>query len=190
MRETLQQWDAELLIYLNSLGNESWYSFWSFITVTISWIPLFLLIVFLIFKTFYKKQGFFVLLYFVFAVLVNSALMLTIKHSIGRARPVNVPEILESLTVFKEASGFSFYSGHASSSFLIATLATLLFRKKYLWIYFIYLFPVLFSYSRIYFGVHYVSDIAVGAIIGTLIAVFINKRINQALRHSVLIKPL
>lgn len=186
MLETIQNWDADLLIYLNRLGNKSWYSVWLAITKTITWTPLFGLIVFLLFKTYHKRQAFLIFIYMLFAVLVNVALMLTVKFIVERPRPIYVPEIKESLYLFKEASNFGFYSGHASFSFLIATLSTFLLRKKYSWIIWIYLFPVFFCYSRIYFGVHYISDILIGAVVGTAIAVFANKRINQALHQNIL----
>jgi len=186
MLEIIQNWDTDFLIYLNRLGNKSWYSVWLWITSTITWTPLFILIIFLLFKTFHKRQAFLVFIYMLFAALVNVALMLTIKFIVERPRPINVPEIKEALYLFKEASSYGFYSGHASFSFLIATLSTLLLRKKYRRITWIYLFPVFFCYSRIYFGVHYISDILVGAAVGIAIAVFANKRINTALHQKVL----
>ncbi len=186
MLETIQNWDADLLIYLNRLGNKSWYSIWLVLTNTATWIPLFGLMGLLLLKTYQKKQAFLVFLYMLFAVVVNIALMFTIKYMVQRPRPINLPEIKESLYLFKEASNFSFYSGHASFSFLIATLSLLLLKKKYRWINWIYFFPVLFCYSRIYFGVHYISDILVGALVGIAIAVFTIKRINTALHQKVL----
>lgn len=186
MLETIQNWDTETLIYLNSLGNKSWYSVWLIVTKTIAWTPLFALIVFLLFKTYHKKQAFLIFVYMLFAVVVSIALMLTIKFIIERPRPVNIPEIKENLYLFKEVANFSFYSGHASFSFLFATLSVLLLKRKFRWITWVYLFPVFFCYSRIYFGVHFLSDIIIGALIGTTIAVFANKRIQKALYGSFL----
>lgn len=53
MFETLKEWDRSLFVYLNNSGLESWDGFWLLVTNTLFWIPLFVLIIYLIFK-FYK----------------------------------------------------------------------------------------------------------------------------------------
>ena len=56
------QKDKELLIFLNNLGSEQWDPFWLLITKQLYWTPLFLLILYLIFKSFGFKKGGFVIL--------------------------------------------------------------------------------------------------------------------------------
>jgi len=181
MMEFFQNKDEELLIYLNNLGNKSYYNFWSYITETTTWIPLFLLVAFLLFKTYQKRQAMLVIVYMLFIILVNLALMTTVKFLTQRTRPLNVPEIAESLYIIKERTGYSFYSGHASFSFLFATLSFLLLQKKYPRIIWVILFPVLFCYSRIYFGAHYVSDVIFGALVGITLALIAGRRIIKAI---------
>ena len=48
--------DAELLIFLNNLGNEKWDSFWLTITNQFNWVPLFVIILLLIFWRFGLKR--------------------------------------------------------------------------------------------------------------------------------------
>jgi undecaprenyl-diphosphatase len=52
----------------------------------------------------------------------------------------------------------------------MATFFWLTTRNKLKWIGLLFLWAVLFSYSRIYLGVHYPGDIIVGATIGSIIA--------------------
>ncbi|MFA6587020.1 MAG: phosphatase PAP2 family protein [Bacilli bacterium] len=67
-------------------------------------------------------------------------------------------------------SGYSFPSGHTTAAMAFAMAMFLSFSKKTSWVFF--LIPLLMGYSRIYFMVHYCSDvlagIAVGGIAGAL----------------------
>ncbi|MEX0996117.1 MAG: phosphatase PAP2 family protein [Flavobacteriaceae bacterium] len=184
MLERLKSWDAELFIYLNSFGMESWDGFWLFVTNTATWIPLFLLMFFLIYKVYGLKKGALVLLYFLGAVLISLALMITTKYFVARVRPSSVPELAELIRALQKPDSYSFYSGHASSSFVIATFAVLAFRRAYKWVYVFLIFPLLFTVSRIFVGVHYPSDLLVGALIGTFLAYIFYKRCELSLRRT------
>lgn len=97
------------------------------------------------------------------ALLVN----VLIKNIVARTRPY---EVIESLTrLVGEQSDYSFPSGHTSSAFSVAVVIFLLMPKKYG-------IPALIvatiiSYSRLYVGVHYPTDVLGGFVIGTLVAV-------------------
>lgn len=163
-------YDTELLIFLNNLGSENQDFFWSTITRIIFWIPLFIWLFYVVYRRFSRKE-FYRISGTMFA-LVATALLLTdyVKNFVLRARPVNNEHVFHSLRIMIKPVDYSFYSGHACSSFAITTLFFLLVRKrvKFAWIY--YLWPFLFSYSRIYLGVHFPSDVVVGAIIGITLA--------------------
>lgn len=86
-----------------------------------------------------------------------------IKELVQRPRPF---ETIPGLTVL----GFtpisrSFPSGHACSSFAAALMLTKFLGKKGA---LFYILAVTIAVSRPYIGVHYVSDIIVGAVVGTL----------------------
>lgn len=184
MLETLKRWDAELFIFLNSLGIESWDGFWLTVTNTLFWIPLFLLIFFLLYKVYGIKKGALVLLYFLGAVVVSLALMITTKYFVARIRPSSVPELTQLIRALQRPDSFSFYSGHASSSFVIATFAVLALRRASKWVYLFFIFPFLFTLSRIFVGVHYPSDLLIGAMIGTFLAYIFYKRCEISLRRT------
>ncbi|NCT19006.1 MAG: phosphatase PAP2 family protein [Flavobacteriaceae bacterium CG_4_8_14_3_um_filter_34_10] len=184
MLETLKEWDFQLFIYLNSLGIESWDGFWLLITKTTFWIPLFLSLLFLIYKSYGYKRGILIVIYFLGAIFFSIVLMLSTKYFVARLRPSSMPELAEIIRALQKPVSYSFYSGHASSSFMIATFAVLVLRKYYRWIYVLFLFPFLFSLSRIFVGVHFPSDLLVGAMIGTLLAILFYKRCKLSLERT------
>ena len=170
MVNQLQEWDAQLLIFLNSLGSTTFDSFWNIVTVTIYWSPLFLLFIALYFFKFPKKQAFIYLIVTVLMILFVTTLTELFKEVFQRLRPVNNPEINPYLRIIRNSSSYSFFSGHASSSFSIASIVCLFLRKKIKFIGLFFIWPLLFIYSRLYFGLHYPSDILAGAIAGVLSA--------------------
>lgn len=175
MLEILIQKDKELLIFLNNLGSEQWDSFWLLITKQFYWTPLFLLIFYMIFKTFGLKKGSFVVLSIIILIAFSDQLTNLIKDYFQRLRPNNDPEINYLLRNFIQPQSFSFTSGHATTSTFFTVFIILLLKKHYKNTYFLLLFPLFFGYSRIYLGVHFPLDIFTGFIAGTILAIFYYK---------------
>jgi len=70
---------------------------------------------------------------------------------------------------------FGFVSSHAANAFGIATFLWLVLRKQIKWIWIMFVWAAIFSYTRIYLGVHYPSDILGGGILGTIIGLLVYK---------------
>lgn len=94
-----------------------------------------------------------------------------LKEMIERPRPYVVIPGMTSGDV--SAEGFSFASSHAIAAFAFAT-AIILFQQQKKRTLLSYGIAFLFSYSRIFLGVHYLSDILAGAGIGILTTTFLN----------------
>lgn len=171
MWESIRQWDRDLFVFLNNLSPEWMDTFWVLVTDTKFWIPLFLLIFYLFFRVFDFKTALWAHLFFFTATGVNILLMLLTKHWVARLRPNNIPELAELIRTLQAPESFSFYSGHASNSFVITVFTILVLRKQFPWTYAFLIFPLLFTSSRLFVGVHYPSDLAVGAFMGTLIGI-------------------
>lgn len=172
MVETLKHWDRDLFVFLNGLGIEQFDSFWLFVTQIETWIPLFVLFAILIFYYYRGKKGGTVVFFLMLTFGVTIVFTGIVKEYVARLRPSNVEALGELIRVLQRPSNYSFFSGHASSSFSITTFVVLSLRSYTKWIYLSYLWPILFVLSRIFVGVHYPSDIFVGAVVGTTLAVF------------------
>lgn len=165
------QQDKELMIFLNNLGSDTWDSFWLIVTNKRSWIPLFILLLYLVFKAFGKKKGFSILLIMVLLITFTDQFTNLIKFTFERLRPCNDLTINDQLRILKQSQSFSFFSGHASNSFAVTTFLFLLLKRNYKYIGWLFIWPVLFAYSRVYIGMHFPSDIIVGMIFGILTGV-------------------
>ena len=56
MLEKIKNIDTELLIYLNNLGSDNWDAFWMLMTHKFTSIPVYLVILFLVYKYFGIKN--------------------------------------------------------------------------------------------------------------------------------------
>ena len=106
---------------------------------------------------------------FVGAMALGVVLFKAIKHIVHRARPttMTIPE-----------TGYSFPSGHATMSMIFFGMMIYLFKdkiknkvKRNLFIAVNILFILWIGFSRIYFNVHYPTDILGGWVLGYLVIV-------------------
>lgn len=170
MIEFLENTDRELFLFLNGL-NASWIdpvmkvisSFWI-------WYPVVALFIFLCVK-YFRKKFWIPLVFAVVCFAITDQTTNLVKNNVKRYRPTHNTEISEQVHTVDDYRGgqYSFFSGHAANSFGLAVLSLLFVRKKYYTI-FVLIWASLVSYSRIYLGVHYPSDIFTGAVFGTATA--------------------
>lgn len=123
-----------------------------------------------------RKVGFALALGLIMCLVFNN---FGLKNLFARLRPFQIDPAIE--LVIPTPSEFSFPSGHSVSSFCAATVMLLRCNKKIavpalVW-------AVLIGFSRIYFRVHFVSDVIGGAVLGCalgLFAVWIVDRLYKA----------
>ena len=90
-------------------------------------------------------------LYFILVMIIDTLMIILLKEGVGRERPD--PE---------SRSKRSFPSGHAARSIFTAKIVGDWYPRFRI---FFYLFVILSSLTRIYFGVHFVSDVFAGLVI-------------------------
>ena len=175
---SLIKYDKQLLLFLHSKGTTAWDSFWIFITDPIHWIPIFFILFLVGHKAFGVKKAALISLFTVLGAIISLLIVNVIKNYIKRLRPINDDSINDSIRILVETHDYSFVSGHSTVSFTIAFLFYLIFKKTYKFSIFIFLFPMLFAYSRIYLAVHFPLDILFGMFLGYVLAVLIFKLTN------------
>ena len=166
MFELLEQADRSALLWVNQLGAPSLDSFWVLVTRPETWIPFYALFLFLIIWSNDRRNA--IITVVTLLVLCLAVILFTdlVKELVGRVRPNNLAGQLPGLRVLQMPESYSFFSGHASSSFALSTFVYLELRRRWKWSFFIFLWPLLFVSSRLFVGVHYPSDILVGGIFG------------------------
>lgn len=166
MLEKVIQLDKKLFVFLNGLGSESFDGLWLLITKQVFWAPLFVFIFYLFQKKHgWKKFGYYVLFIAVLILVCDQTANL-FKWYFQRLRPCNDEEIKHIIRVVKESGSFSFFSAHAANSMGTTVLTFLLLKQYYKPVYLLFLFPLIFAYSRIYLGLHFPTDILTGYVFG------------------------
>ncbi len=169
MLDKILSLDQKLFVYLNSLGSETYDGFWLLITKQIYWTPLFLFLLYLIFKKLGTKKTLYLVLFVAILLVFTDQFANLFKNGVQRLRPCNNPEINSFIRIVQFRSSFSFFSGHATSSMAVATFLYLIFKKDFKYFWLLFLWPLIFAYSRIYLGLHYPLDIISGYFFGAIL---------------------
>ena len=185
MLEKIIQLDTELLIYLNGMGTETWDGFWMLVTNKFSSIPIYLLVLFFLYKFYGLKKTLFTLLFVAVIITISDQTANLFKYGFERLRPCHNEKLKDVIRVVKTSCGgkYSFFSAHASTSMAIATFCLLLLRKHVKYIsYFLILWALFVGYSRIYIGVHFPADVLFGFTFGAIISILLFQLLKTVFR--------
>ncbi|MEO8254414.1 MAG: phosphatase PAP2 family protein [Flavobacterium sp.] len=175
MLEKLLSLDVQLFVYLNGLGSETYDGLWLFITKQANWTPFFLVLLYIIYKKLGAKQSLYVIVSIAILILITDQFTNLVKYSVQRLRPCNNPEINSFIRIVQSRSSFSFFSGHASNTMASAVFLFLLIKPYFKYAFLLFLWPLIFAYSRIYLGLHYPLDILCGYLFGIMTGLFVYK---------------
>ena len=167
--ETIEEIDRQLFFFINEKHNQWLDNLMPLISSTWFWIPLYLVLAYIICKS--KKEKIVSIFICITLVLVLSDQTANfIKKGIQRYRPSHNTEIQHQVHIVDNYTGgqFGFVSSHAANVFSIATFVILLLynKKNKFKLMLLPIWALLVSYSRIYLGVHYPLDIIGGAFVG------------------------
>lgn len=160
----LQQLDDRILINLSESRTPGKTGFFLFLSGHNDWVnvgvPVGLLAGGIISDDKQMRQN---ALYVASSSAVNALVTMLMKKVVKRQRPylVNV-----KIKAVYPATQYSFPSGHASTAFTTASALSQAYPKWYV-IAPSFLWAGAVSYSRLYLGVHYPTDVAAGALLGT-----------------------
>ncbi|MBU2939524.1 phosphatase PAP2 family protein [Lacinutrix sp. C3R15] len=190
MIDQLIQNDQELFLFLNNLGTPTWDAFWLIITNKLTFIPLYALLLFFIYKKFGLKTLGFSILLIVLMVTFTDQITNLFKDGFQRARPCRQEGVMERMRFIAVRCGkYGFFSGHASNTMAAAVFAGLLLKPYYKNLIFMLLFwSVTVAYSRIYVGVHYPLDVICGMSFGALSGFMFYKILQYVIKRFVLEK--
>ncbi len=174
---SIKEIDTQLFLFLNSKHNSFFdpVMFWS--SHKYFWIPLYAFFLFLSYKHFGKKVWMVALGALLVIVFADQISVHAFKNVFLRYRPCHNLALQAQVHLNGGCGGtYGFISSHSANTFALAMFLTLLFKNKIK--YFglaIFFWAAFVSYSRIYNGVHYPADIAVGAIVGMGIGITVFK---------------
>ncbi|NDV65084.1 phosphatase PAP2 family protein [Bacteroides sp. 224] len=189
MIEKILFYERDLFLALNGSESELLDRFMWLYSGKAVWIPLVFLIFFvLVYKKGWKESLF---------VLIAIALVITLcdqfasglcKPMFERFRPTHHPDFMNQVeTVFGYRGGrWGFMSSHTTNAFGFATFMVLLFRNT-LFTWTIYIWAAVTAYSRIYLGVHFISDIVPAVFVGLFFGYIVFK-LYKKVRIRVLAK--
>ena len=182
MIENLEALDRWLVLTINSWNTPFMDELMWVVSGKLTWIPLYLLLIYLGYRKLPLRQFLFYFACVVVSVgladLISAELF---KEFIQRYRPSHHALLKDQLHFYQESNGhyydggmYGFVSSHAANFFALAFSAGLIMRQFYPQILKILLIiAVIICFSRMYLGVHYISDLIGGAIVGTCVSVVI-----------------
>lgn len=137
-----------------------------------SWLPLYLLMVILLVVKYRAKSWLIILCVLPLIVASDQIASHLLKPLVHRLRPSHEPGLENLLRYLHDYRGgdYGFVSSHACNVFALAAYLSCAVRSIPKWVVaLLFIWASFVSYSRIYLGVHYPTDVLVAALIGIML---------------------
>lgn len=179
MIEILEAIDRSIVQTINSWNSQFLDEFMWIVSGRLTWVPLYLLFIYLFIKQFGAKKAVVFIICGILAVVISDLTSVHLfKNVFERYRPSHHALLTDKLHFYQFENGefykggqFGFVSSHAANFVAICTFVLFILRKS-----FKFLLPLLLIcislvlFSRLYLGVHYLSDVMAGSIVGIMAA--------------------
>ena len=184
MIEWLESIDRAIVLTVNSWNSPFFDEFFWLVSAKLTWIPFYLFLLFLFYrKSDWQNAGIFLLMAIVAVGFSDFTSSQIIKDSVMRYRPSHHTLLTDQLNFYQlsetdvyKGGQYGFVSSHAANFFAVCTFAWLSLKKWYPRIgWLVFSVAILVSFSRLYLGVHYLSDLIGGAALGTCFAWLVHR---------------
>lgn len=174
--------DQLITLEINSWDSPITDPIWQFFSDKLVWAPMYAAIIALLIWKLGWKRGLMVLAGALLTFGFCDQFSNLVKHAVERIRPLHDEFMVSNgLNILEKGGGFSFFSAHSANSFGLA-FSTFLGMKlclrnsgstivpKWLKAYGIWMFfwATMVAISRIFVGKHYLGDVIVGIIVGSI----------------------
>ena len=181
--DIIESLDHRVTLFINSLNNSFLDDVMWLISSTSFGIPFYILFVFLLIRIYDPRQIIFSLLALILVVsLCDLSAKYFFKEVFERYRPSHNLILRDQLHLVNNYTGgkYGFVSSHAANMAGLSLMVYFFLKQRFVKIvYLLVPFVLLVSYSRVYLGVHYVSDVFVGMFLGVLISFTLYKLIEK-----------
>lgn len=175
MFDSILKLDTQLTLMCNGSDCAVLDQFALIATSTMTWIPIAVVLLYVLFKNNQWKNALIVVLGIAIAITLADQLASGIcKPLVARLRPSQDPALANLIDIVGDYRGgrYGFFSSHAANTCAVATYLALLFKNRSLSLA-LYSWTLLNCWTRVYLGVHYVGDLLVGFVWGLLVGVIV-----------------
>lgn len=174
--------DQLITLEINSWDSPFTDPIWQFFSDKLVWAPMYVAIIALLIWKLGWKRGLIVLAGALLTFGFCDQFSNLVKHAVERIRPLHDEFMVSNgLNILEHGGGYSFFSAHSANSFGLAfstflglknciTMQNRVQVPKWLKAYGIWMFfwAAMVAFSRIFVGKHYLGDVIVGIIVGSL----------------------